>query len=70
MNSKIELSQKINYVLTHCDMPVEVKQLLLNIKDELNKDLNSDEKFDLWIKLISIFKDVAIVATNIIKGPE
>ncbi|MCS3533103.1 hypothetical protein M2373_004530 [Chryseobacterium sp. JUb7] len=70
MNSKIELSQQINYVLIHCEISVEVKQLLLNIKDELNKDLNSDERFDLWIKLISIFKDIALVATNFIKGPE
>ncbi|WP_294285487.1 hypothetical protein [uncultured Chryseobacterium sp.] len=51
-------------------MSEEVKQLLLNIKDELSKDLNHAERLELWIKLISIFKDVSVIAFNFIKGPE
>lgn len=70
MNSKEELSQKINYVLTNFELSAEVKTLLLDLKDQLNKDLSSNEKFDLWIKFVSIFKDFAVIASNFIKGPE
>lgn len=70
MNSKEELSQKINYVLTNCELSAEVKALLLDLKDQLNKDLSSNEKFDIWIKFVSIFKDFAIIASKFIKGPE
>jgi len=70
MNSKIELSQQINYALSNYVLTDEVRSLLLDISNELEKDLSKEQKMQLWLKWASLFKDFAVVASNILKGPE
>jgi len=70
MQSKIDLKEQIQNALSNLEMTVEVRSLLLNIMNDLEKDLSNEQKFQLWLKWAGIVKDIAVVASKFIKGPE
>lgn len=70
MNSKIELKQQINYVLAQFEMSEEVRHLLISLNNDLEKDISECQKMQMWLKWVSLFKDLALVALNIYKESE
>lgn len=70
MNSKIELKQQINYALTQFEMSEEVRHLLISLKNDLEKDISECQKMQMWLKWVSLFKDLTLVALNIYQKSE
>ncbi|MCY1662805.1 hypothetical protein [Chryseobacterium sp. SL1] len=70
MNSKIELKQQINYALAQFEMSEEIRNLLISINNDLEKDITENQKMQMWLKWVTVFKDLTLVALNIYKESE
>lgn len=59
MNSKINLKEKIEFALSNHEMSNEVRELVISLKESLEKDLDENQKWQLYLKWITIFKDAS-----------
>lgn len=60
------IKNKISYVLENYELSDEARSILVELQEEINDNLNQEERFSVFIKWMSIFKDAANIA-NIFK---
>ncbi|WP_164976672.1 hypothetical protein [Chryseobacterium sp. CH21] len=51
-------------------MSEEVRHLLISLNNDLEKDINECQKMQMWLKWVSLFKDLTLVALNIYQESE
>lgn len=61
------IKESLSFIIENYELTDEVKIALTELKEKVSDDLSQQEKYEILIKWISIFKDVGNLAVTIQK---